>query len=326
MVVPTATTRPPRGLGRARSRAAVSSGRVKGSAGTAWSLTSSTWTGRKVPGPDVQDDLGRLDAARLQAAKHGLGEVEAGGGRGHAALLAGEDGLVPRAVVLAVGTLDVGRQGHVARSLERFVHRSAQGTEAHVATPVLEGRGVLDHDLQIGADRDHRPGAKPLARTQEGLPGAAAPGPDEQDLGRPPPGRWPRRRAGKTRLRFTTTRSPGDKRSGRSRKMWCRRSPVLRSRTSRREASRSREGLLGDGRRGQRVVEVFYAHACLGAAAPEARPWLRTASSVASPRAGPCRSARRRAGWRCGRGGCGRGTRAGAGRARRCPRSSPALR
>src|SRR5687768_10833954 len=58
----------------------------------------------------------------------------------------------------------------------------------------------------------------------------------------PPLERVPRSRAGNTRLRLKTARSPARSRSGRSRKARCDTAPVARSSTSRREASRSGSG------------------------------------------------------------------------------------
>jgi hypothetical protein len=141
--------------------------------------------GPKGADADVEDDLGVVDPAGEEAGVETLREVKARRGGGDAAFLAGKDGLVSRAVVLAVGSADVGWKRDVARSLQGFVHRSAEGDETHAAAAVFVGRGVLHHDLQVGAGRDHGSRTKPLAGTQEGFPILPAEAPEEKDLGRP---------------------------------------------------------------------------------------------------------------------------------------------
>jgi hypothetical protein len=212
----------------------------------------------------VEDDLGAFDAAGLEARQEAGGEMEAGGGSRHAASLTGEDGLVAVAVVLAVGPPDVGRKGHVARSLQGFVHRSAKGPEADETTPILEGRGIEDLDLEVGSDRDHRPRAKALAGTQEGLPVVSGEGANEQDLRGLAAGPLAEKTRGEDAAPVHHHEVARGQEVGQVAKgvvTAFARTPVENEKP---RGVALGQGLLRDGRPGQRVVEVFYAHSRCG--------------------------------------------------------------
>ena len=102
---------------------------------------------------DVEGDFGDLDAAGSDCVEDSRGEVQAGGGGGDGAALGGEDGLVAVAIGRGVwhilGTLDVGRQGHVADAVQNGEEVGygfeAQGAGAEVAagqTPSASRAGV----------------------------------------------------------------------------------------------------------------------------------------------------------------------------------------
>ncbi len=67
---------------------------------------------------DVQRDARDFDALRGERVEHLRREVQAGGGRGHRAALAREDGLVALAIRGRIVATNVGRQRHVADAVE----------------------------------------------------------------------------------------------------------------------------------------------------------------------------------------------------------------
>ena len=72
--------------------------------------------------PDVERDLGHLDAAILEGGHQRRVEVQTGGGRRDRPARAREDGLVPVAIVHAIVAPDVRRQRHVTDRIDRGVH------------------------------------------------------------------------------------------------------------------------------------------------------------------------------------------------------------
>ena len=102
--------------------------------------------GRKGAEADVEGDVGDLDAAVGDGLEDFRREVQAGGGRGDRAGLAGVDGLVALAVFGSVFAVNVGRQGDVAGALERGV-KVGNGLEADGALAVF----TMGDDLSLQA-------------------------------------------------------------------------------------------------------------------------------------------------------------------------------
>ena len=186
-------------------------------------------------GTDVQRDGGDLDPRRLERLEHLAREVQPRGRGRHRSRLGGVDGLVPVAVLGQRRALEVGRQRHGAVALEHLEHRHR---EAQHADAVLAAG--LDQDL----DRRRRsastvPGAsffagRAMARQRSGSSPSS-----RSSSTLPPPGeRTASRRAGRTRVSFTTTRSPRRSRAGSSATVRCRSLPAASS-TSRRALPRA---------------------------------------------------------------------------------------
>ncbi len=162
-MVPTATT------GAPRSRAAATAATV--SAGHREQLRVHRVIVEVVGGdgleraqPDVERDGRDGDAAGAHPLQEGGGHVEPGRRRGHRAGDPGEDGLVALAILRLVRAVEVGRQRHVARSLERGVQREPRGREQHHLheAAVADGRGDLGHEHGVlGAPIvEHQAGAR----------------------------------------------------------------------------------------------------------------------------------------------------------------------
>ena len=261
--------------------------------------------------------------------------MQAGGRRGHGAGLARVDRLVALAVGRRVRAADVGRQGHVAVALEGRrrrrgrrggAGRGAGGTAARrrPSGGLASGPSIRTPRPRRDVDDDPRPQA--AAGTDHGVPEVRPEAAHEQDLGLAA-ARPPAEKAGgedPAAVRDEEVAGAEELREiGESAR--CSRAPVARSSTSSREASRAASGSCATSSGGQ--LEVVRADLVVGAGLGHG---LRTASSGGWPRA-RCRArggrgARRRGAWRCARAGCGRGSRAAGGTARRCPRSRRAPR
>ncbi len=73
----------------------------------------------------MQRDFGRFDAAVVQRLDQPRREMQSRGRRGDGPSRGREDGLIPGAVCLGVGALDVGRQRHVSDRVDRGVDVTA---------------------------------------------------------------------------------------------------------------------------------------------------------------------------------------------------------
>jgi len=113
------------------------------------------------------DVKGYLGTVHLALAENFLGKVEAGGGGGHAAAFAGEDGLVTLGVGCVIGAANVGRERDVAMSFDclPFVF----SMESDAAFAVLEP--FLDDGVETGSEFDESAGREFAAGTDEGAPG-----------------------------------------------------------------------------------------------------------------------------------------------------------
>ena len=249
-VVPTATTRPPRRAWPRHRLGGLVAGSRRAPGRRGGPRRRSTLTGRKVPGPTCRTTSACPIPRWSRRLEQGRREVQAGGGRGDAPRLARVDGLVALAVSRRVGPPDVGRQGHVAVALEGggdvtiAARRSRTGAGGPGGRPwpacgldanAREPSSTLDHGRRrAGGGRGGR--ARPRAARRRGgaheedLGGAAARlagrggGPGRRGCGSRPGGRPGRGgRAGR-----------GTTGGGRRR--------VARSRTRRRDASRSARG------------------------------------------------------------------------------------
>ena len=283
-------------------------------------------------GAHVQDELGALDAALAQALEESGGEVEAGGRGGHGARLAGVDRLVPIPVRGRVRAADVGRQGHVAVPLEGRLGVEAVEEKADAAQGRrrVAGRGrprlgALDPDAQARPDVDDDPRPQASAGAHHGLPEVRLEAPHEQDLGLATARPAAEEAGGKDAAAVRDEKVAGAEELREIGK-----GAVLEGAGRALEHEQPRgvprgERLLRDELR--RQLEVVRADLVVGAGLGHG---LRRASSGGWPRA-RCRAragrgARRRGAWPCAPGGCGRGSRAGGGTARRCPRSRRAPR
>ena len=308
---------------------------VNRSGSTRCSRTSWASTGRNVPGPTCRTSSARsTPRSRRRSSRAGV-KWRPGGRGGHGACLAGVDRLVALPVRRRVGPADVGRQGHVAVALEGRVGVEAVEEEADAAQGGRRGAIARPPASPPRGPRCARAGRGRRRRRPPAAGGGRdAPSPPRgprswrrtsRISASPPPGRRPRSRAGKTRLRFVTRRSPGRRSSGRSAKARCSRAPVDALEHEQPRGVALGERLLGNqlGRELEVVRAELVVRGGLGHR-------LRTASSGGWPRA-RCRAragrgARRRGASPCAPGGCGRESRAGGGTARRCPRSRRAPR
>ena len=104
-------------------------------------------------GAHVQGDESAAYALRRELIQHGLVEVQAGGGRGHGAGLAGVDGLVAAVVVGLRAVRDVGRQRRGAVGIEQVEHRlgKAQVEEFALAAQHLHVEGAGQAQGRAGA-------------------------------------------------------------------------------------------------------------------------------------------------------------------------------
>ncbi len=151
--------------------------------------------GAERPRPDVQDHKGPLDAPGGQGFEEGGGEVEAGGGSGHAARLARVDRLVAFAIRGLVRAADVGREGDVAPSEERRLGVGIPGQEADPSerAPRLS---TLDAHHQVVGHLDCRARPQPPSRPDQRVPGPVRLPPHQEDFGLPAaraPAEQPRR-------------------------------------------------------------------------------------------------------------------------------------
>ncbi len=208
-------------------------------------------------GADVQHDLGALDAGvAASASQQRVAEMQAGGRRGDRAGHAREDGLVAREIGGLRGVApDVRRQRRLAGAIRRHLRREREHDLAVVAD-----RGNLGVEGALAApEAQRRADALAPAAAQQRAPMPGRRPPDRAPALRrcPPLAFSPRRRAGSTRVAFTTSRSPARSSRGQlaRRARACVRR-VARSSTRRRAASRSACGRLCDARGWQRVVEI----------------------------------------------------------------------
>ena len=196
---------------------------------------------------DVQRHRGPVDAALCEGPQEFVGEVKARGGRRDGAGCAGVDRLVALAILLVRSALDVGRERHRADLLQELLRSGCR------APDVLEGDApaarrvvTLERDELHGApvDPEALTGAELLGRPHESAPRprapAAARGSRKSASTTPPVSRRAWTRAGRTRVSFSTRRSPGRSHRPRSPTTPCsapRASPPGPA-TSRRAASR----------------------------------------------------------------------------------------
>jgi hypothetical protein len=132
--------------------------------------------------PHMQRDEMPGNAARIQARKQRVGEMQPRCGRGNRALLAGIDGLVILAVLRVLAALggDIGWQRNVAGGHDRLVERRAGEIEDQLDLAALAAlaRSGIEHALK--ADRAIAAKGQPVTRLDalagphEGLPAVRA--------------------------------------------------------------------------------------------------------------------------------------------------------
>jgi hypothetical protein len=157
VVVPTATTRPPRARA-AMARCVASALRTTRCASVLGDVLGLHRL--EGAGAHVQRDAGALHTAGFQLGQQAFVEMQCGGRRGHCARHAREHGLVAARVVGRIGVRDVGRQRHVAAALHQRIRVFAGIAEAEAEQravfvgPAAQQRGAkaADH-LQRGAHR-----------------------------------------------------------------------------------------------------------------------------------------------------------------------------
>ena len=152
--------------------------------------TSSTWTGRKVPGPTCRTTSARSTPRAAQAREQGRREVQARGRRGHAARLPRVDRLVALAVLRPVRAADVGRQGHVPAALQlrgRVARRRVERGRSR--RPSGRGASSRTSTSRPVGDPDAHARRQPPARAHERVPDVVARGPQQEHLR--PPAAWP---------------------------------------------------------------------------------------------------------------------------------------
>ncbi len=161
VVVPTATTRPP----RLRAAAIVSAvGMRNREALTVHAMLRQVLALDRLEGAcaDVQGEVRERDATRLETRKHRRVEMQSRGRRSDRARIARVDGLVALAVVVVGGTRDIRRQRHFAVAFEivdqRHVGVETKPEKAPVA--LQRGRARSVGQLDAGTDARRMAGAK----------------------------------------------------------------------------------------------------------------------------------------------------------------------
>lgn len=155
--------------------------------------------GPKGSGPNVQQNLGDIDAGITKPRKERLGEVEACGRCGDAAGLVRIDGLVALAIGAARWAIDVWRQRDLPDALEPGRDLVRGTLEPNLTARVgFLGAGE-DGELQAACGLDRVAGAQAAAGADETLPGTRATGTEKKyfsgaaagTLGRNPRGKDP---------------------------------------------------------------------------------------------------------------------------------------
>lgn len=114
---------------------------------------------------DMKQDLVNANPPSPEPGQEGLGEVQACGGRGDAAGLFREDGLVSISIQGPIGAIDIGGKRQMAQPLEELQEVGA-ALKSHRASAVR-----MDRDDSAGFDvsqPDHSPDLKLPARANEG--------------------------------------------------------------------------------------------------------------------------------------------------------------
>ena len=144
VVVPTATTRPPRARASAMA-CCVAAGTSYHSLCMVCSARFSVLTGWKVPAPTCSVTLARRTPRASSSRQQRLVEMQRRRRRRHRARVPGEDGLVALDVLRRVAVLDVGRQRHMAMPLHQGMGIVAEGEPEQRAVGVgpaaLQGGG-----------------------------------------------------------------------------------------------------------------------------------------------------------------------------------------
>ena len=110
----------------------------------------------------VERDEGRVDSLDFHALHHFAGEVQAGGGRGHGAFVAGEDALEALHVFGFALAADEAGDGRLAEVVERFlelvvvavVEEAERASAARGIVDYLCHDGVVLTEIQLVADAD----------------------------------------------------------------------------------------------------------------------------------------------------------------------------
>ena len=134
--------------------------------------------GQEGSGADVQRDGFARDAMGCEGGEEVWGEVEAGGGGGDGAFVAGEDGLVVAGVGFggAGGAGDVGGQGEGAGGVEGLGEGVAVEIEAQRDAAVFVAGGDGGGEGVAGVDGERVAGAEAAGVAGQRVPGAVGEG------------------------------------------------------------------------------------------------------------------------------------------------------
>ena len=223
-----------------------------------WSSTFAAVIGRNVPMPTTSSTASTRAPAARQRVEHRRREVQAGGGGGHRARPVGEHRLVALGIVERDG--DVGRQRHDAVAVERGQLVGALGDHQVDEAGAVAGPVAADDHREVGPGHELGARADAAARADERLPRTVARPLEQQHLdlaagglAQPEP-----RRQHPGRVHDHDV--AGAHEAGQVGHGAVRDAGPSPSSTSSRAASRGRRRPLGDGVRGQVVVEVGEVH------------------------------------------------------------------
>src|SRR5437667_6555517 len=121
----------------------------------------------------MERDVGDLGAGGSAGREDFRGEMQTGGRRGGGSALTGEYGLVTLAIRGSIGTANIGRQRHVADSIQD-VKQASHGMETNSALAKLGS--VQNFGDEVVRDRNALAGWQLAARADESFPGEAVGG------------------------------------------------------------------------------------------------------------------------------------------------------